>query len=48
MKARTGRPKRVAGAFTDAVPGIVLHIILIPILVIVLEKAGLLLNGRKE
>ena len=48
MKARTGRPERVAGAFTDAVPGIVLHIILIPILVIVLEKAGLSLNGRKE
>ena len=38
----------MAGAFTDAVPDIVLHIILIPILVIVLEKAGLSLNGRKE
>ena len=28
----------VAGAFTNAIPGIVLQIILIPVLVILLEK----------
>ena len=34
----------LAGAFTNAVPGIILHLALIPVLVIVLEKAGLSLN----
>ena len=34
----------LAGAFTNAVPGIILHIILIPVIVIVLEHAGLSLN----
>ena len=29
----------MAGAFTNAVPGIILHIVLIPVLVIALEKA---------
>lgn len=29
-----------AGAFTNALPGIILHIVLIPIIVIALEKAG--------
>ncbi len=33
-----------AGAVLNAVPGIILHIVLIPILVIVLEKAKLTLN----
>ena len=33
-----------AGAILNAIPGIILHIILIPILVIVLEKAKLTLN----
>ena len=33
-----------AGAVTSAIPGIILHIILIPILVIVLERAKLTLN----
>jgi len=32
----------MAGAFIDAVPGIICHIILIPIIVIALEKAGIL------
>ena len=32
----------IAGAFVDAVPGIICHIILIPIIVIALEKAGIL------
>lgn len=34
----------VAGAVTNAIPGIVLHIILIPVIVMALKKAGLLLN----
>ena len=33
-----------AGAVTTAIPGIILHIVLIPILVIILKKAGLTLN----
>ncbi len=35
----------LAGAFTNAIPGIILHIVLIPVLVIALERAGLSLNG---
>lgn len=34
----------LAGAVVNAIPGIILHIILIPILVIVLEKAKLTMN----
>ena len=34
----------IAGAVTSAIPGIILHIVLIPILVIALERAGLSLN----
>ena len=34
----------IAGAFTKAIPGIILHIIIVPILVIAIEKAGLSLN----
>ena len=34
----------LAGAVFNAVPGIILHIILIPVLVRVLKKAGLMLN----
>ncbi|MBO4880892.1 MAG: ECF transporter S component [Firmicutes bacterium] len=37
----------LAGAVFNAVPGIVLHIILIPVLVRVLQKAGLMLNEEK-
>ncbi len=32
----------LAGAFIEAVPGIICHIVIIPIIVIALEKAGLL------
>lgn len=32
----------IAGAFINAVPGIILHILLIPALIIALEKAGLI------
>ena len=32
----------LAGAFTSAVPGIILHIVLIPVLVLALQKAGFL------
>ena len=35
-----------AGALTNALPGIILHIILIPPLVMALEKAGLAMNRR--
>lgn len=34
----------LAGAFTNAIPGIILHIVLIPVIVMVLEHAGLSLN----
>ena len=34
----------LAGAVLDAVPGIILHIVLIPIIVMVLEKAKLTIN----
>ena len=34
----------LAGAFTNAVPGIILHIVLIPVLVMTMERAGLSLN----
>lgn len=34
----------LAGAVTNAIPGIVLHIILIPLLVMALKRAGLMLN----
>ena len=38
----------LAGAFTNAVPGIILQIVLIPVLVMVLERAGLLLNKQEQ
>ena len=34
----------ISGAITTAIPGIILHSVLIPILVMVLERAGLSLN----
>ncbi|MBR0352226.1 MAG: ECF transporter S component [Oscillospiraceae bacterium] len=34
----------VAGAFTNAIPGIILHIVLIPLIVIALQRAKLVLN----
>ena len=37
----------LAGAVTNAIPGIILHIAIIPILVIALERAGLSLNNEK-
>ena len=37
----------IAGAFTNAVPGIILQLILIPVLVMVMERAGLSLNQQK-
>ena len=37
-------PLFLAGAFTNAVPGIILQMALIPLLVIVMERAGLSLN----
>ena len=36
----------IAGAVTNAIPGILLHLVLIPALVIVMERAGLSLNRR--
>ena len=35
----------VAGGVTNAIPGIILHLILIPIIVVAMERAGLVLNG---
>lgn len=37
-----------AGAVVTAIPGIICHIILIPILVMALKKGGLMLNGELE
>lgn len=37
----------ISGAVTTAVPGIILHIILIPVLVMVMERAGLSLNDSR-
>ena len=34
----------LAGAFTTAIPGIILHLVLVPLIVLVLKKAGLVLN----
>ena len=36
----------LSGAITSALPGIALHLILIPLLVIALERAGLSLNRK--
>ena len=38
----------IAGAVTNAIPGIVMHILLIPVLVIVMDRAGLSLNKRPK
>ena len=38
----------IAGAVTNAVPGIVLHIVLIPVLVIAMDRAGLSLNHNRK
>ena len=38
----------MAGAVTNAVPGIVLHIVLIPILVMAMDRAGLSLNHNRK
>lgn len=34
----------LAGAFTTAIPGIILHLVLVPIIVLVLKRANLVLN----
>ena len=38
----------LAGAVTNAIPGIILHILLIPALVIAMERAGLSLNPPRK
>ena len=38
----------VAGAFTNAIPGIILQIVLIPVLMMVMEHAGLILNKSED
>lgn len=38
----------LAGAVTNAIPGIILQLILIPLLVIAMDRAGLALNGTAE
>ena len=37
----------LAGAVTNAIPGIILHLILIPVLVIAMDRAGLSLNDYR-
>ena len=34
----------ITGAFTGAIPGIIMHILLIPVIVIAMDRAGLTLN----
>ena len=38
----------LAGAVTKAIPGIIMHLILIPVLVIVMDRAGLTLNKQQK
>ncbi len=38
----------LAGAVTNAIPGIILHLVLIPVLVIVMDRAGLTLNKPQK
>jgi ABC-type maltose transport system permease subunit len=38
----------LAGALLNAIPGIILHIVLIPIIVLALEKAGLIENRAED
>ena len=38
----------LAGAVINAIPGIILHIVLIPLIVLALNKAGLIENNREE
>ena len=38
----------LAGAFTNAVPGIIMHLILIPVLVIAMDRAGLSLDSQED
>ena len=35
-------------AFTNAIPGIIMHLVLIPLLVIVMDRAGLTLNKQQD
>ena len=37
-----------AGAVTNAIPGIIMHLVLIPVLVIVMDRAGLTLNKQQK
>jgi len=37
----------IAGAVTNAIPGIIAHVALIPVLVIMMDRAGLTLNRQK-
>ena len=39
-------PMFLAGAFTNAVPGIILHLLLVPVIVLALQKAKLLPGGN--
>ena len=43
-RSRTAPALFWAGAVTTAIPGIILHIILIPVLVMAMEKARLILD----
>ena len=47
LKRAFDRSLFLAGAVTNALPGILVQIILIPILVITMEKAKLTLNGTR-
>ncbi|MGI6123057.1 MAG: ECF transporter S component [Acetivibrionales bacterium] len=44
VKIQFGLAAFLAGAFIKAIPGIILHIILIPVIVIALKKANLMFN----
>ena len=38
----------IASAVTNAIPGIIMHLVLIPLLVIVMDRAGLTLNKQQD
>ena len=38
----------IAGAITNAIPGIIMHLVLIPVLVIAMDRAGLALNRQAD
>lgn len=47
-KANFGLEAFIAGAFINAIPGIICHIIIIPVIVMIIKKAGILTHETIE